>query len=168
MLLSEVRVPSFDVVSKLDWAEVANALNQASKELVQRFDFRGTDASVEQTPEALILRANSEERVKAAYGVVQEKLVKRKVSLKYFEASEPAPGPKGASKLTVKVTEGIAHDKAKDVIRRIKDSKLKVQAAIQDQSLRISGKNRDDLQAAIQLLKREDFGLDLQFTNFRD
>jgi uncharacterized protein YajQ (UPF0234 family) len=156
-------MPSFDVVSKVDWAEVTNALDQASRELSQRFDFKGTDADIERTDDGVVVRANSEERVRAALDVFEQKLVRRKVSLKHLEKKDPEPGPKGSSRQRVLITEGIETEKAKEIV------KLKVQAAIQEKSVRITGKKRDDLQSAIQLLKGADeLGLDLQFQNFRD
>ena len=161
-------MPSFDVVSELDWAEVDNALNQAQKELSQRYDFRGTEATVERAAEGLLISATEEDRVKAALQVVEEKLVRRKVSLKYFEPGKPEKGPKGSSKIVVKVTEGIDRDKAKQLILLVKESKLKVQAQIQDVALRITGKKKDDLQAAIAVLRGADVGIELQFKNFRD
>jgi cyclic-di-GMP-binding protein len=160
-------MPSFDVVSELNWAEVDNALNQAQKELSQRYDFRGTEATVERAAEGLLIAATEEDRVKAALQVVEEKLVRRKVSLKYFDPGKPEKGPKGSSKIVVKVTEGIDRDKAKQLILLVKESKLKVQAQIQDVALRITGKKKDDLQAAIALLRGADVGIELQFKNFR-
>ncbi|HEX3597444.1 MAG TPA: YajQ family cyclic di-GMP-binding protein [Polyangiaceae bacterium] len=161
-------MPSFDVVSELEWAEVENALNQAQKELSQRFDFRGTDASVERTEEGLVVQASEEDRAKAALTVVEEKLIRRKVSLRHFDPQKPSRGPKGSSKILMKVQEGIDRDKAKEILSFLKDSKLKVQAQIQDVTLRISGKKKDDLQSAIQLLRGQDFGIELQFKNFRE
>ena len=161
-------MPSFDVVSELDWAEVTNALNQAQKELSQRFDFRGTDATVERTDAGIVVRASSDDRAKAAQEVLQEKLIRRKVSLKHFDVQKPEPGPKGSAKILVKVTEGIEKDKAKELVQIVKDSKLKVQAAIHEQSLRISGKKKDDLQEAMRFLRSADVGVELQFKNFRD
>ncbi|MDX2052095.1 MAG: YajQ family cyclic di-GMP-binding protein [Polyangiaceae bacterium] len=165
-------MPSFDVVSKLDWAEVMNAMNQAQKELIQRFDFKNTGAKIEKLDASLVITAMGEDRAKAAYEVLREKLIRRKVSLKHFEAKDPVFTSKGGSKIVVEATEGIASEKAKVIIRLIKDSKLKVQASIQEDTVRISGKNRDDLQAAIALLRAqkddEALNLDLQFLNFRD
>lgn len=164
-------MPSFDVVSKLDWAEVSNALNQAQKELAQRFDFKNTGAKIEKIDQALVVTAMGEDRAKAAHEVLKEKLIRRKVSLKHFEAKDPELTSRGGSKIVVAATEGIEAEKAKIIIKLIKESKLKVQASIQQDTVRISGKNRDDLQAAIALLKRhsdEEINLDLQFTNFRD
>ncbi|HVW26568.1 MAG TPA: YajQ family cyclic di-GMP-binding protein [Polyangiaceae bacterium] len=161
-------MPSFDVVSELNWSEVENALNQAQKELSQRFDFRGTDARVERTDEGLVVFASEDDRARAALTVVQEKLIRRKVSLRHFDPQDPGRGPKGSSKIVIKVKEGIDRDKAKEILSFVKESKLKVQAQIQDVALRISGKKKDDLQAAIQLLRGQDFGIELQFKNFRD
>jgi uncharacterized protein YajQ (UPF0234 family) len=161
-------MPSFDVVSKLPWDEVANALNQAQREISQRFDFKGTGATVEQTDKGFAFEASTDDRVKAAYDVLQEKLAKRKVSLKHFEAGDITPGPRGTAKMLVSVTEGISTEKAKELIKLIKGSKLKVQAAIQEDTVRITGKKRDDLQQAIAELKRAELGVELQFVNFRE
>ena len=161
-------MPSFDVVSKVNWAEVANALDQASREVAQRFDFKDTEASLEKTEEGIVVRANSDERAKAAVGVLQEKLVRRKVSLRHTEVGEPQPGPKGSARVLVKVKEGIEQEKARQIVKLIKDSKIKVQAAIQEDTVRISGKKKDDLQGAITLLRGQDLGIELQYQNFRD
>jgi uncharacterized protein YajQ (UPF0234 family) len=162
-------MPSFDVVSKVDWAEVTNALNQAQREVGQRFDFKNTNAELERNEQGIVIRANSEERAKAALTVLQEKLIRRKVSLKHLDVGKPEKGPMGSSRILVKVKEGIEADKAKQIINLIKGSKIKAQASIQEQSLRVSGKKRDDLQEVIALLKAaSDLDLDLQFTNFRD
>ncbi|HLV20657.1 MAG TPA: YajQ family cyclic di-GMP-binding protein [Polyangiaceae bacterium] len=162
-------MPSFDVVSKVDWAEVTNALTQAQREVAQRFDFKGTDAALERTEQGIVVRANADDRAKAAVEVLEQKLVKRKVSLKHLEVGKPEKGPKGSSKIVVTVKEGIDSEKARHIVKLVKDSKLKVQAAIQQDAVRITGKKRDDLQDAIQLLKAADeLELDLQFVNFRD
>jgi uncharacterized protein YajQ (UPF0234 family) len=161
-------MPSFDVVSKVNWAEVTNALDQANREVAQRFDFKGTDASLEKTEEGIVVKANAEERARAVVGVLQEKLVRRKVSLKHLDVGEPTPGPKGSARILVKVKEGIEQDKAKQMVKLIKDKKLKVQASIQGDSLRVTGKKKDDLQEVIAMLRGEDLGLELQFINFRD
>ena len=160
--------PSFDVVSKVDRQEVDNALNQAAKELAQRFDFRGVNASVSWAgDEAVTLQADTEDRVIAALEVFKEKLVKRGISMKAFDADEPQQSGK-AYKITGKLLNGIASDKAKEIAKRIRDEGPKgVQAQIQGDQLRITGKKKDDLQAAIALLKESDFGIALQFTNYR-
>jgi uncharacterized protein YajQ (UPF0234 family) len=162
-------MPSFDVVSKVDWAEVMNAHNQAQKELGQRFDFKGTDADIERNEAGFVVNATSEDRVRAAISLFQEKLIRRKVSLKHLEVGKPEKGPKGTSRIQIQVKEGIETDKAREIVKLIKDSKLKVQAAIHEQAVRVSGKKRDELQAVMQLLRRaESLALDLQFNNFRD
>lgn len=160
--------PSFDVVSKVDRQEVDNALNQAAKELSQRFDFRGTGTSISWAGEAAVtLESETEERLKAAIEVFKEKLVKRSISLKALEIGEPALSGK-TYKVTGKIVQGIAADKAKQIGKAIRDEKLKgVQAQIQGDQLRVTGKKKDDLQAVIALLKSQDFGIALQFTNYR-
>lgn len=161
-------MPSFDTVSKVSWPEIDNALGQASKELAQRFDFQGTGARVEKTPEGLLVSASTEDRVRAAIKVVEDKLVKRKVSLKHLDIEKPSKGPQGTSRCLMKVKEGIETDKAREIVKLLKESKLKVQASIQDQQVRVTGKNRDDLQDAIRFLRGQDLGIELQFVNFRD
>jgi uncharacterized protein YajQ (UPF0234 family) len=160
--------PSFDVVSKVDRQEVDNALNQAAKELSQRFDFRGTGTSISWTgEEAISVESETEERAKAAVEVFKEKLIKRNISLKAFEADEPAVSGR-TYKVRGKSLQGIAADKAKEISKVIRDEKLKgVQAQIQGDQLRVSGKKKDDLQAVISLLKSRDFGIALQFVNYR-
>lgn len=162
-------MPSFDVVSKVDWAEFGNALLQAQKEIGQRFDFRNTSTSLEKNEEGIVIIANAVDRCKAALVVLEEKLVKRKVSLKHLDKQDPGKGPKGTVKLVVKLKEGIETEKAKQIVKIVKDSKLKVQAAIHEDTVRVSGKKRDDLQETMRLLRgAENLELDLQFTNFRD
>lgn len=161
-------MPSFDVVSKVQMHEVDNAVQQAQKELETRYDFRGTDASVERNGEELTLRANSENRVEGAYDVLKEKLIKRKVSLKSIEAQKIEPAGGKSFRMAVKLNQGISTDQAKKVVAEIKNSKLKVQAAIQGEQVRVTGKKRDDLQAAIAHLRSADLNIDLQFENFRD
>jgi uncharacterized protein YajQ (UPF0234 family) len=161
-------MPSFDIVSKVPWNEVDNALNQAQKELAQRYDFKDTQTEVTKDPESLTVRSSSEERVKAAWSVVQDKLIKRKVSLKFFDEGEPEPTGKGGAKMTIAVKEGITQEPAKKIVQAIKESKIKVQASIQDAQVRVSGKNRDDLQKAIQLVRGLDAGIEVSFINFRE
>lgn len=162
-------MPSFDVVSKVDWAEFGNALQQAQKEIGQRFDFRNTETSLEKNEEGVVILANAIDRAKAALVVLEEKLVKRKVSLKHLDKQDPGKGPKGTIRLLIKLKEGIETEKAKQIVKIVKDSKIKVQASIHEDSVRVSGKKRDDLQEAMRLLRaQESLELDLQFTNFRD
>jgi uncharacterized protein YajQ (UPF0234 family) len=160
--------PSFDIVSKVDRQEIDNALRQAEKELATRFDFQGTGAQIAWAGEAAItLQAETEERVKAALDVFKDKLVKRKVSLKALDASEPRSSGK-VYKIDCKIIQGIDSDKAKAISKKIRDEGPKgVQAQIQGDQLRVSGKKKDDLQAVIAMLKAHDFGIPLQFTNYR-
>ena len=160
--------PSFDVVSKFDRQEVDNAINQAGKEVGQRFDFRGTNASVAWSGElGVTVKADTEERAKAALDVFREKLVKRSISLKTLEAGEPKQSGKGYA-IACTLQQGISSEKARVIAKKIRDDGPKgVQAQIQGDQLRVQGKKRDDLQAVIALLKAEDFGVALQFTNYR-
>ena len=159
---------SFDVVSKVDRQEVDNALNQAAKELSQRFDFRGTGTGIDWSgKEAIVITSETEERAKAAVEVFREKLVKRSVSLKAVEIDEPRQSGK-TYRIQGRIIEGISQDKAKEIGKVIRDEKIKgVQAQVQGDQLRVSGKKRDDLQAVIALLKGRDFGIALQFVNYR-
>jgi cyclic-di-GMP-binding protein len=159
---------SFDVVSKVDRQEVDNALNQAAKELSQRFDFRGSNASVAWSgEEGIALQADTEDRVKAALEVFREKLVKRGISMKAFEPGEPQLSGK-TYKITGSLVQGISSENAKKIAKLIRDEGPKgVQAQIQGDQLRVTGKKRDDLQAVIAMLKGADLGIALQFTNYR-
>ncbi|WP_392507405.1 YajQ family cyclic di-GMP-binding protein [Naumannella halotolerans] len=158
---------SFDVVSKVDRQEVDNALNQAAKEVRQRFDFKGTDASIAWSGEAIEMEANSEERVKAVLDVFESKLVRRGVSLKSLDAGDPRSSGK-LFKITATTTEGISQENAKKVSKLIRDEGPKgVKAQIQGDELRISGKSRDDLQAVQKLINDADFDFAVQYTNYR-
>jgi uncharacterized protein YajQ (UPF0234 family) len=161
--------PTFDVVSEVSFPEVANAVAQAQKELAQRYDLKGTAAAIElvEKEKELHLAADHDFGLKAVNDILQTKLSKRGVSLKSLDYGKPEPGPKGTLKQTVKVVAGIASEKAKEIVRVVKDSKIKVQVAIQGEQLRVTGKKKDDLQAVIALLKGHDFGIPLQFTNYR-
>ena len=161
-------MPSFDIVSKIQWNEVDNALNQAQKELAQRFDFKDTGTELEKNDAGINIRSSSEDRAEAALTVVQEKLIKRKVSLKFFDVQDPTKTSKGGSQIIAKVKEGIESEPARTIVAAIKEQKLKVSAAIQDAQVRVTGKNRDDLQKAIALVRGLDLDLELSFVNFRD
>ena len=160
--------PSFDVVSKVDRQEVDNALKQAAKELAQRFDFRGTGTGIEWSgKEAITVESETEERATAAVEVFGEKLVTRSVSLKAVELDDPRQSGK-TYRIQGRILEGISTDKAKEIGKLIRDEKIKgVQAQVQGDQLRVSGKKRDDLQAVIALLKGKDFGIALQFVYYR-
>ncbi|GAA0615611.1 YajQ family cyclic di-GMP-binding protein [Sporichthya brevicatena] len=158
---------SFDVVSKVDRQEVDNALNQASRELTQRFDFKNTGAEIKWSGEKIEMKAESEERVKAILDVFKEKLIKRQISLKALDAGEPQLSGK-EYKIFATIQEGISQDNAKKVSKVIRDLGPKgVQAQIQGDQLRVSSKKRDDLQTVIALLKEQDFDFALQFVNYR-
>jgi uncharacterized protein YajQ (UPF0234 family) len=159
--------PSFDIVSKVDRQEVDNALNQTEKELTQRFDFRDTGASIAWSGENVALQANSEERVKAVLDVFKEKLIKRNISLKSLDAGDPKASGR-TYKIDCTIVQGIDQEKAKAISKKIRDEGPKgVQAQIQGDQLRVTGKKKDDLQEVIALLKGGDFGVALQFTNYR-
>ncbi len=158
---------SFDVVAEVDRQEVDNALNQAAKEIQQRFDFKGTDASIGWSGDRIVIEANSEDRVEAALDVLKTKLVKRKVSLKSLDVGEVKPAAKGHQRLEIGLVSGIPADKAKAMVKLIKASKLKVTPAVQGDTLRISGKSKDALQEVQALLRNNDQDLPLRFTNYK-
>jgi uncharacterized protein YajQ (UPF0234 family) len=160
--------PSFDVVSKIDRQEADNALNQAAKELSQRFDFRGVNASIEWSGElGVVIKADTEERASAALEVFKEKLIKRQISLKSLDAGEPKQSGKQYV-ITSSLKQGIESEVAKKIAKAIRDEGPKgVQAQIQGEQLRVSGKKRDDLQAVQALLRGGDYGVALQFDNYR-
>jgi cyclic-di-GMP-binding protein len=158
---------SFDVVSKVDRQEVDNALNQAAKEIQQRYDFKGTDASIAWSGETVLMRANSEDRVKAVLDVFQTKLIKRQVSLKALDAGDPHPSGK-EYRIEAALKEGLSQENAKKITKLIRDEGLKgVKAQITGDELRVSSKSRDDLQSVIALLKGADLDVALQFINYR-
>jgi uncharacterized protein YajQ (UPF0234 family) len=161
-------MPTFDVVSKVNWHEVDNALGQAVKEVTQRYDFKGSDTKMELVEKAFQIESSDDFKVNAAVEVLEGKLAKRGVSLKTLDKGkiETASGGRARQKIGIKA--GIEGDKAKAIVKDVKATKLKVQVAIQADSLRVSGKSRDDLQEAIAFLKKGDYGLPLQFENFRD
>ncbi len=161
-------MPSFDVVSEIDKHEIDNAVQQANKEVGTRFDFRNTDASLERTDDGIMLRAIGEGRVEAVLGVLREKCAKRNVSMRTLDPQPPEAGSKGLYRQLVKLKEGISKEAAKEIVQFIKNGKFKVQASIQGEQVRVTGKKRDELQEVIQALKGGDFGVDLQFTNFRE
>ncbi len=161
-------MPSFDVVSTVDLQEVDNALNQARKEVGQRYDFKGSQTDIEKDGSTLRIISDDDYKVGAVREILQSKLVRRGVSLLSFDYGKVEPGPGGRAKQTWTIREGIDEEKARKITKLIRDSKLKVQAQIQGDQVRVTGKKRDDLQEAIALLKQQDLGLPLQFINFRD
>ena len=161
-------MPSFDVVSKIDLMELDNALNTARKELGTRYDFRGTNTDLERGPEGITLRSSDEPHAAAALTVLRERIAKRGVSQRSLDPKEVEAAGGRTVRQLILVKQGIESETAKKIVKAVKDSKLKVQASIQGDELRVTGKNRDDLQSAIALMRRSDFGIDLQFVNFRD
>ena len=158
---------SFDIVSKTDYAEITNAINQTTKEVSQRFDFKGSKATVEMQAKDLMLSAEDDTKLRNMNDILQGKLVKRGISLKALDYQTVEPAAGGTVRQLVKVQQGIPIEKAKEVVKFIKDEKLKVQASIQGETVRVSGKDRDTLQEVIAKLKATDFGIDMQFDNFR-
>jgi cyclic-di-GMP-binding protein len=158
-------MPSFDVVSKVDLMELDNALNTARKELGTRYDFRGTNTDLERKPEGIVLRSSD---AAAALTVLRERMAKRGVSQKALEPKDVEAAGGNTVRQLILVKQGIEIEAAKKMVKAIKDAKIKVQAQIQGDELRVTGKNRDDLQGAIAFLRKGDYGLDLQFVNFRD
>ncbi|HEU4725705.1 MAG TPA: YajQ family cyclic di-GMP-binding protein [Candidatus Eisenbacteria bacterium] len=158
---------SFDVVSEVDLMEVSNAIQQAIKEIRQRFDFKGSVSDITIEKEVMTLTSDDENRLKSVTDILQTKLVKRGVSLKALDYGTIQPASKGSVRQVVTIKKGIASEKAKEIVKFIKGTGVKVQAAIQEDQVRVSGKKRDDLQTIMHQLKAQDFGIDLQFTNFR-
>jgi uncharacterized protein YajQ (UPF0234 family) len=162
-------MPTFDVVSEVDQQEIRNSVDQASREITTRFDFKGTDSSVELSDQTIDLHADTEQRLKAVTQVLEEKLVRRKVSLKALSYGKVEEAAKGTARQRVTLNVGINDEKAREIGKFLKGLGLKgVQHQVQGDQLRVSAKKRDDLQAAIQAMREHDFGIPLQFTNFRD
>jgi len=162
-------MPSFDIVSELNLQEVENAFNQARKELAQRFDFKGTSTDLERDKEGHVLvRAGSDGRCEAALQVLMEKLAKRGVPLEGLDPQEVQPAAGGTVRQLVKLKKGIKQEDAKKLVALVKESGLKVQAAIQGDAVRITAKKKDDLQAVMQRVRAAGLGIPLQFQNFRD
>jgi uncharacterized protein YajQ (UPF0234 family) len=158
---------SFDVVSEVEPHEVRNAYDQASREILTRFDFKNTNTSLEIDEDMIELRSGTESRLKAALDVLKEKLVRREVSLKALTEGPVLPAAKGTYRQNVHVNRGISDDKAREITKFVKGTGLKVQTQVQKDQIRVTGKKKDDLQAVIRALKEEDFGIPLQFTNYR-
>jgi hypothetical protein len=160
---------TFDIVSEVDMQEVRNAVDQANREAATRFDFKNTDSAIELGDNELVLRSSTEDRLRALHQVLDERLVKRQVSLKAFDAAKIEEAQKGTARQHVAIRAGISSDHAKKLNKFIKDLGLKgISSQTQGEQVRVSGKKRDDLQEVIAKCKAEDFGIPLQFTNFRD
>ncbi len=160
-------MPSFDIVSKVDMQEVDNAVNQAVKEIGQRYDFKGTTNEVELENDSLRILAADDYKLQAIKDILIGKLVRRNVSPKCFDYGKEEPASGGAVRVRAAIVQGISKEKGKEIVKAIKDSKLKVQAQIMEDQVRVSGKKIDDLQAVIQTLKGKDMGIELQFENMR-
>ena len=162
-------MPTFDIVSEVDMQEVRNAVDQANREATTRFDFKGTNSTIELTDQELVLTSSTEDRLRALYQVLQEKMVKRDVSLKSFDVGKIEEATRGTARQKLTIRAGISTDHAKKLNKFIKELGLKgVSSQTQGDQLRVTGKKRDDLQAVITAAKVEDFGIPLQFNNFRD
>jgi uncharacterized protein YajQ (UPF0234 family) len=160
---------SFDVVSKIELPEVLNAIQQAMKEIIQRYDLKDSHSNIELNAKdnKIVLASQDEFKLKAVVDILQSKLIKRQVPLKGLTYSEIIPAAGSTVKQEITLQQGIVIEKARELVKKIKDSKLKVQASIQGDFLRVASKDRDTLQSAIKLLRDTDFGIDLQFTNYR-
>ena len=158
---------SFDVASKVDLEEVKNALHQTMKEVKQRFDFKGSTSDVRLEEKELILTSDDEYKLKSLIDIMQQKLVKRKVALKALSYGKVESALGGTVRQRVSIQQGISSEKAKEIVRFIRDTKLKVRSTIQADSVRIAGRDRDTLQKVIALLREKDFGINMQFTNYR-
>jgi uncharacterized protein YajQ (UPF0234 family) len=162
---------SFDVVSEVDLQEVRNAVDQAGREITQRYDFKGTGSALELTKdgadEVIVVRSNTEQKVKDCVKVLEEKLVKRKVALKALQKGRIEEAAGGTARQRIALNQGISTDKAREIVKFVKDMKVKAQSSIQGDQVRISSKSKDVLQDIIGALRENDFGIPLQFTNYR-
>lgn len=158
---------SFDVVSKVDMPEVTNAVQQAQKELIQRFDFKNSKSAIKLEEDKIVLISDDDFKLTNVVDILESKLVKRGISLRALEYGKSQSAAGDTVRQEIKLVQGIAQEKSKLINKVLKDSKLKVASSIQGDEIRVTGKNKDDLQAAIGLLRKEDFGIELQFINFR-
>jgi uncharacterized protein YajQ (UPF0234 family) len=161
-------MPSFDIVSQVDMQEVRNAVDQAAREIVNRYDFKGTETRINLSDEGISLDSSAEGRLEAAIDVLKGRLVKRGVSLKSIAGGEIKPAASGRVQTLFTMSQGIPQDAAKELSKLVRDAKLKVQVQIQGDQLRVQGKKRDDLQQVIQMMRDLDYRLPLQYINFRD
>ncbi len=160
-------MPSFDIVSEIDMHELSNAVNNANRAITQRFDFKGTQTTIKQSKEEVTLISESEFQVQQVLDIMLTELVRRKVDVKSLEQGEIKPNGKSMEQVLL-IRQGIDKDNARKIVKLIKDKKLKVQSAIQGEQVRVTGKKRDDLQAVMAMLKKQELSVALQFTNFRD
>jgi uncharacterized protein YajQ (UPF0234 family) len=162
---------SFDVVSEVDMQEVRNAVDQAKREIAQRYDFKNTGSSVELNAQgadaSIVVRSNTEQKVKDCVKVLEEKMVRRKVALKALNKGAVEDAAGGTARQEIRLNQGISTEKAREIVKSIKDMKVKAQAAVQGDQVRVSAKSKDTLQDVIATLRERDFGIPLQFTNYR-
>jgi uncharacterized protein YajQ (UPF0234 family) len=161
-------MPSFDVVCRIDLQEVDNAINQVLRELSQRFDFRNVKTEIRRDGDTVHLLSADDYKVRATGTLLRERLARRQVPLKALREGPVEPGPAGAAKQQIDLQQGISSDAAREMVKVVKDAKLKVQVAIQGDQLRVTGKKKDDLQAVMKVLRDQDLGVAFQFANFRD
>jgi uncharacterized protein YajQ (UPF0234 family) len=161
-------MPSFDVVCRVDLQEVDNAVQQTLREIAQRFDFKGQRTELGREDTTIHLLAADDYKVRALAEILREKLGRRQVPLKALQWGDVEPGPAGTAKQTVELQQGISTEKGREIVKLVKDLKLKVQVAIQGDQVRVSGKKKDDLQGALKVVREHDLGIAVQFTNFRD
>jgi uncharacterized protein YajQ (UPF0234 family) len=161
-------MPSFDVVCKVDLQEVDNAVNQTLREVGQRFDFKNTRTEVRREEHALLLASADDFKVRAVADILREKLARREVPLKALVEHPIEPGPAGTAKQRLELQDGIPVEKAREIVKLVKDAKLRVQVAIQGDQVRVTGKKKDDLQSVIQMLRGRDLGIAMQIVNLRD
>jgi hypothetical protein len=158
---------SFDVACKIDMQEVANAVNQAKREIETRYDLKGSKNEITQDKSVITMTSPDDMKLKAVLDILQSKLHRRGIDLKALTIGNPEPAAGGTLRQTITLQDGIPIEKAKEIVRLIKDAKIRVQASIQEKQVRVSGKNRDDLQAVIAMLKARELGIAIQFTNYR-
>lgn len=161
-------MPSFDIVSQINLQEVDNAINQARKELATRYDFRGSKSRIDWDQEKIDLVADDDFKMRALVDIVKEKAVRRSIDVRALDIGKAEDAAGGLRKCVIKLRQGVPIEKARDMVKAIKDAKMKVQAQIQEDQVRVSGKKRDDLQEAIVLIRNKGYDLPLQFVNFRE
>jgi cyclic-di-GMP-binding protein len=159
--------PSFDIVSEINMQEMDNAVNQTVKEIIQRYDFKGLVAEIEFKDNEIKVHAQDEFKLESIMEILRGKMAKRSLSPKFLDQGKVEPASSGTVKQVIKVKKGLEKEKAKEIVQDIKNSKIKVQGQIMDDTVRVSGKDKDDLQQTIQLIKSKDYGIEIQFTNYR-
>jgi len=161
-------MPSFDIVSKVDMQEVDNAVNQTVKEIAQRYDFKGSKSEISQEKDTIKVLADDDFKLKAVIDILQSKFLKRGISIKALQYGKAENASGGMVRQIITIQQGVSKERGKEIIAAIKETKLKVQAQIMEDQVRVTGKNRDDLQETIALLKGKDLGIEMQYVNFRE